>query len=394
MRKFCIFILMTAPLLTACAQHKDPSQQQAAMTRWNDARSAVLLGLAKDEYDNQNFEKARQTVDEAIQMSPNSAVAHVLSGRLYIEQGQLEAAERELATARQLDAANAECDYLSGVVYQRWQQPQEALEFYEHASAKAPAELAYLLARAEMLVALDQRGQALALLQQKVTYFEHSGAIRDAVGLILVQQNRLPEAVEMLRRASILSPDDLTIREHLGTAMYEEGNYSDAIEVLSPLLKEDGYQDRGDLWAALGESQMENGQPSDAVDSLTTATDTLPNSAGVWLSLAKAQMQQGSLRLADISLRRSLSLDSGNSQAYLLQGYLQLRLEHLPDALEAFRLASRLDQSDTVSLCMIGLTLDKLGRAKQAAAFYQRALQLNPHDQMAAQLMARLDSHE
>ena len=222
MRKYC-FLLIVIPLLAACSQHKDPGQQQAAETRWNDARSNVLLGLARDQYNDQNFDKARETVDEALKMTPDSAPAHILSARLYIEQGQLEAAERELASARQLDPKSAECDYYSGVVYERWQQPKEALEFYEQASVKAPAELAYLLARAEMLVALDRRPEAIALLQQKVTYYEHSGAIRDAVGLLLVQEHRYPEAVEMLRRASILSPDDLTIREHLGLAMCEAG---------------------------------------------------------------------------------------------------------------------------------------------------------------------------
>ena len=343
------------------------------MKRWNAARSAVLLGLARDQYDNQNFDKARQTVDESLKMSPDSAPAHILSAKLYIEQGQLEAAERELASARQLDPTNAECDYYSGVIYQRWQQPQDALKFYEQANTKAPAELAYLLARAEMLVALDHRDEALALLQEKVTYYEHSGAIRDAVGLLLIQDHRLPEAVEMLRRASILSPDDLTIREHLGLAMVQAKKYSDAIDVLSPLLQQTAYANRGDLWAALGESELAVGRVSDAVVSLSTASDSLDNSPGVWLSLGNAQMQQGNLRMAEVSLRRSIALDPQNSQTHLLQGYIQFRQGQLSDALDSFTAANRLAPADTVNLCMVGLTLQKLGRAPEAAAFYQRS---------------------
>jgi tetratricopeptide (TPR) repeat protein len=394
MRKLRFLLLIAMPLVTACSQHKDPGQQAMAMKRWNEARSGVLLGLARDQYENQNFDKARETVDEALKMSPDSAPAHILSARLFIEQGQLESAERELAAARQLDATNAECDYYSGVVYERWQQPQEALQFYEQANAKAPAELAYLLARAEMLVALDRRDEALAVLQEKVTYYEHSGAIRDAVGLLLIQEHRLPEAVEMLRRASILSPDDMTIREHLGLAMYAAGKYSDAIDVLSPLLQQTAYANRGDLWAALGESELAVGRLSDAVTSLSTATDSLDSSPGVWLSLGKAQMEQGNLRMAEVSLRHSVLLDPRDQEARLLEGYIQMRQGQLSDALDAFREACRLDETDTVSLCMVGLTLQKLGRGGEAVAFYQRALQISPHDEMAAQLMARLNSHE
>ena len=48
------------------------------------------------------------------------------------------------------------------------------------ASDKAPAELPYLLARAEMLVELERSEEAMTLLQGKVVYFENSAAIRDA----------------------------------------------------------------------------------------------------------------------------------------------------------------------------------------------------------------------
>jgi tetratricopeptide (TPR) repeat protein len=394
MRKFYLLLLISLPILAACSQHKDPSDQEMAMKNWNDARSGVLLGLARDQYDEQSFDKSRETVDEALKMTPDSAPAHVLSARLYIEQGQLEAAERELAAARQLDPKDAECDYYSGVVYQRWQQPQQALEFYEKADAKAPAELAYRLARAEMLVALDRRDEALALLQEKVTYFEHSGAIRDAVGLLLEQEHRLPEAVEMLRRASILSPDDLTIREHLGLALYMDAKFPDAIDVLSALLQNDAYSGRGDLWAALGDSQLAVGRIGDSVVSLSTATEYLGNSPGLWLSLGNAQMQEGNLRMAEVSLRHSVTLDPQDPQTRLLLGYVHLREAKLNDALADFGAATRLDQTDTVSLCMVGLTLQKLGRSQEAGPFFQRALEISPHDQMATQLMARLDSHE
>jgi predicted RNA polymerase sigma factor len=40
---------------------------------------------------------------------------------------------------------------------------------------------------------------------------------------------------------------------------------------------------------------------------------------------------------------------------------------------------------------MVGLTLDRLGRGSEAAACYQRVLKMNPGDEMAGQLLARLD---
>jgi Flp pilus assembly protein TadD len=389
-----VMAIAAACLLGGCASSKTPTQKQIVVKQWNDARSSVLIGLAKDEYSNANFDKARQSIDEAMKLSPDSGAARILSAKLYIETGQLEAAERELASARQLDPANAEADYLSGVVYQRWDQPERALEFYQHACDKAPAELAYVLAKSEMLVAMNRQGEALASLQQRVTYFEHSGAIRDEVGLLLVQAQRYDEAVEMLRRASILAPDDLTIREHLATACYYDKKYSDSCDVLKELTQKSPYDRRSDLWQMMGECQMQVGLAGDAVASFQQATELLDSSPDIWLSLAKAELQLSELRRCDIAIQKSLSLNSNNSQAYLLQGYLRLRQTRTGDALEAFLHATQLDPSDTVSLCMVGYTLQKLGRSAEARACYEQALKITPRDEMATQLMAGLDLHE
>ncbi|MGD0388000.1 MAG: tetratricopeptide repeat protein [Tepidisphaeraceae bacterium] len=394
MRKLGQWSVVLLCLLGACSSTKDPTAQEAAAKRWNDARSSVLSGLAADQYANGNFDKSRSTIDQAIRLSPDNAAAHVLSAKLYIETGQLEAAEKELALARRADPASAEAEYLSGVVYQRWQQPQRALEFYQHACDKSPAELAYVMAKAEMLVAMGRRGEALTMLQAKVAYFEHSGAIRDEVGLLLVQEGRYPEAIEMFRRAGILATDDLTIREHLAMALFYGKRYSESAGILSELLTSGKFEKRPDLLAALGECQLQTGHAGEAVRSFQQASEIGADSMGVWLGLARAELQLDSPRRAELALRRCMAIDDAASQAHLLLGYVQLRQDRLSEAYASFSRASQLDPTDTVSLCMVGLTLDRLGRGSEAAACYRRALKMNPGDEMAGQLLARLDLNQ
>jgi tetratricopeptide (TPR) repeat protein len=393
MRKLGRLSVVLLCLLAACSSTKDPTAQAAAMKRWNDARSNVLSGLASDQYANGNFDKSRATIDQAIRLSPDNAAAHVLSAKLYVETGQLEAAEKELALARRADPTSAEAEYLSGVVYQRWQQPQRALEFYQHACDKSPAELAYVLAKAEMLVAMGRRDEALTMLQGKVAYFEHSAAIRDEVGLLLVQEGRYPQAIEMFRRAGILATDDLTIREHLAMALFYAKQYSESAGILSELLTNEKFEKRPDLLAALGECQLQTGHAGEAVHNFQQASEIGPDSMGVWLGLARAELQLDSPRRAELALRRCLAIDDASSQAHLLLGYVQLRQDRLSEAYASFARASQLDPNDTVSLCMVGLTLDRLGRGSEAAACYQRALKINPGDEMAGQLLARLNLH-
>src|SRR5690606_39938302 len=69
----------------------------------------------------------------------------------------LELAQKFCDQARKLDEKNAEADYLSGVIYQRWQRPETSLAYYTSATEKAPSELPYLMARSEMLVRSEER---------------------------------------------------------------------------------------------------------------------------------------------------------------------------------------------------------------------------------------------
>jgi Flp pilus assembly protein TadD len=375
---------------SSAGQKASAEQKDLLKKQWAGARANVLGSLAKEQYENGNFDKCRQTLTDALKMDPESVALRVLSAKLAIEQGNLELADKELVLARRLDPKSAEADYLSGVVCQRWQRTQEALDYYRSASEKQSGELAYQMAQAEMLVAMGHSDEALALLQAKVVYFEYSATIRDAVGQLLMQKGKYAEAVEVLRQASILSSDDNTIREHLALAQFQNKQYRDAMDVLVRLVRDDKYLKRADLYLALGECQMQLGKPRDARDSFDTATQLAPNQAGAWVGLGKAALAVNDLRRAEMALKRSLAIEPASSEGNLLVGYVRMREGKVDEALSAFRKANALDNSDTVSLCMIGYALEKMGKSEEALRCYAKALKLKPGDDFATRLMAEV----
>jgi Flp pilus assembly protein TadD len=391
--------IVIGPALLACmlvgctSMDKDQTAtaKATAEKNWNDARSMVLVGLAEDQYKNGNFEKSRATIDQAITMQPENSAAHILSAKLYIETGSLEAAERELELARKEDPKSAEAEYLSGVVYQRWQQPQRALEFYQYACYNAPAELAYVMAKGEMLVAMGRRDEALPMLQAKAAYFEHSGEIRDEIGLLLEQDGRYPEAAEMFRHAQILSEDDLTIKEHLAMALFDAKEYSESAQIITDLLTNEKFNHRPDLLSVLGECQLQTGHADDAVMSFQQASEITPDAVSVWLGLGRAELQIYNLKRAEFALRKCLALDDNNAEAHLMMGYAQLRLNDVNNAYGSFSRASDLNPKDSTSICMMGVALDRLGRKQEAAQCYKRALAISPDDDLASKLLARMD---
>ena len=309
-RLLCVALAALVLALTATGcQNAKAKDKKAATARWNRARAGVQLSLANDQFRNGNFEECRKTLASALKLDPKNPSLHILSGKVNIEQGQLEAAERELETARKFAPNAAESYYLSGVVFQRWQKPQAAYEFYTAASDKAPAELSYVLARAEMLVALERSNEALSLLQEKVNYFENSPAIRDAYGQLLSQAGRHGDAVDMFRQATILADDDLGLKERFALALYYDKQYVEAADVLSKLVEKDEYKNRADLLAALGQSQMQIGKPREAKRSFESATQQDPSSAKTWLGLSRAAMESNDFKRSELALRKAHSID-------------------------------------------------------------------------------------
>ena len=375
-------------------QQQGPTIKQKAEAQWNGARSKVMTSLAQDQYKGGNFDKARQTTDDALKLTPESAALHVLSAKIAIEQGQLERADQELALARQYAPGDAEAYYLSGVVCQRWQKQPEAYEYYKAAAEKAPAELAYLMAESEMLVNMDRADDALALLQNKVVYFEQSAGIRDATARLLMGKRKYKEAVELFRQATILQGDEPTFKEGLGVALFYAKQHRDAAETLGALVKLDQYSERADLRIALGESQLQIGKPRDARENLEVAARLQPANAGVWLALARAAMESNDLKRGEAGIKKSLAINPKSAEGYLMLGYLRLRQNKPHDALQAFTQSSKLDRTDNVSVCMIGYVFEKLGRAEAAAKCYAKALKMKPNDEMASKLMAGLNLND
>ena len=386
----CGLALMMAAS-SGCSSTDKKSQKTQANQNWNRSRAAVMYGLARDQYATGNFDPARKTCDDALRIDPDNGMLRVLSAKLAIEAGNLDLADKELARARKVNPRDAEADYLTGVVNQRWQKPDIALEFYTAASEKEPGELAYLLAKSEMLVFLGRQEEALRTLQARVIYFESSAVIRDAVGQLLVQFKKYEEAAAILRQASILAADDLVIQEHLAFALYFAGKYGEAVEPFKRLLKDDTYIKRADVHLAMGKSLLEIGRLRDARASLETAAQLDESNPAVWLALGRVAMQLGDEKRAELSLRRAAAADPAGSEARLLMGYLRLRQKRPAEALSNFQRASALDPRDTVSLCMVGYALQQLGRTDEAQQYYAKALKIKPGDEMARKLLASVD---
>ena len=363
--------------------------KKEAYKQWNSTRAAVQASLATERYKRGNMDEARKAIDDAIKLAPDNAAYRVISARIYIERNQLEMADRELAVGRTVNPRNAEIDYLSGVIYQRWERPQLALDYYTQASEKSPAELPFLMARAEMLVLLNRLNDAVSLLESKLTYYEYSGPLRDMLGGFYMQQNLIPKAIETIHQATILSPEDLIIREHLSRAYFRGTKYRECLDQIDLLVKNEQYAKRADLLLTKGECLIQLEQWRDARFALEASLEIFPASMPALISLAKVSLKTSDLDRAELCVRKAISIAPDDARVHLTQGYVRLRQQRWEDALTSFRKANTLDPKDPVALCLMGLVYEKTGRHDQAMQYYGQAIQIQPDSALASKLMSK-----
>jgi tetratricopeptide (TPR) repeat protein len=373
---------------TGCKSNDMKTQKQVATQEWNGARAAVLFSLANDQYKTGNLDAARKSIDEALSLDPKNANLHLMSARIDVEQGKLESAQASLETARQIAPQNAEVFYYEGVINQRWQRFPAAYDSYAEASKLKPEDLAYVLAQAEMLVAMNRPQDAMKLLLDRTVYFEHSGAIRDAVGQLYERQGDVASAVDYYRQASVLEANDDAIRERLALALYRTSNWSDALSQLQRLLKNESHAQRADLIVAAGECELALGRSFEARERFEQASQMQASSPQAWLGIAKASLKMSDLRRAEMAATKAVALGPTEAQSHLMLGYVRLQQKQFDAALESFLTASKFDPKDTVALTMSGYTCEQLGQHDAALRLYGRALALDPADELAGKLMA------
>lgn len=384
-----VLALPVLALLPACDstdRHQTMKAQQ--QEHWNQTRIAVLFQLAQQQYEVGDYDKARDTLKQALAVNTPSAPLRTLAAKVELEKGSLNVASDHLKIAIQIDANYVEAYYLQGVVYQRWQNIQAAHDYYLLAWEKKPTEVRYLLALAEMKITLNQLADAQKLLEEKSVYFEQTAAVRVALARLYSLEGNHAKAIAYYRDATLLAPEDNTVRQNYAEELYFAGRYEDALAVLDVLYKDPKIQDTSVIKNLLGNTYLHLHRPRDARAIFTEVTRDNPNNANAWLQLGKATLQTEDYVQAAGIASRVLKFEPRNIDAQILLAFSQQK-QNLWTAAEAtLAKASLQDPQNPTVLCLQGITAQHLGKPDQALASFNEALKVNPEDGWAQELLA------
>lgn len=380
--------------LTGCAStdntHK--ANVNAAEKRWSDARSNMMLSVAQQQFEAGDLDEAEKTLAGAIGKAPDNALLHVLGGRIALERGQLERAAQRLNVAATLDEKLPEAHYYLGIVQQRWQRYEQALESYTRASEIHTDNPAFLLARSEMLIALDRVDEAIALLEERSKEFDQNAGIRSALGQLYAMKGDHDRAIRYFTEAAVMRPGESQIIERLAASYIATEQYDAAIGQLEQLVRLQENVRRTDLRRMLASAYQASGRTDQALQTYQRLTRENPNDADAWLRMAEISWSQDDLSGTLVAANRAISASPHRQDGYLLSGLVWQKRGRNDEALRMFDRAATLAPKEIEALLMRGILLEKSNQPAAAASAYREALRRQPNDARVSKLLANVSS--
>ena len=200
--------------------------------------------------------------------------------------------------------------------------------------------------------------------------------IHNLLGLLFLQTGRASNAVERIRKALDLQPNDSNARYNLALALIETESLDEAKAELDHLRKID--PENTEVLNALGNLERLLGNFQTALTLLRDASKQAPAHPGIFLNLGLSLISVGSLNEAVACLERSVDLEP--TAGALNQLGAAQNLAGNPDrALSAFRRALQLDPNHREAWINIGITLEQTGDGQAAQGVFREAVRRNPN---------------
>lgn len=366
------------------AQFREESAKRMAQMK-----AATEFDMSQQQFLAGDLDKARRSIENSISMNDKVARSHILRGRIMIEQGALETALGSLNDAIKLEGDHAEAHYYKGIIFERFNQFDNAMEAYDAALEAEPANAQYLLASAEMLIDQGQIDEAEARLLSGRRDFAHNAGVRQTLGHIASIRGDHRLAAEYYGQAVLLAPDDASLIEDLARAQFAARSFADAEASLRRASRDAANASRSDLKLLRARCLVELNKPVEAREILlgVVASDDGQQDASAWVDLGNvAVVLKDWLRVREAG-RRATAIAPGRADGYILTALWQRDQNQLPQAIATLRQAVQRDTKDASAAKLAALIYQDMGRTQEAAAALAVAIERNPMDTHARALL-------
>lgn len=277
----------------------------------NEHRISQLLDEARYFEDHRMWLHAVQIYQRLIHDDPEDWNYRLRLGNIYLEMGNLEAAEQVLLQALRFDSGNPDVLYALGLASYQSGDLDRALFYLQKLAGRRLPKVHYSLGLIHWRRAEFEHAERHFRLAFEIEPDSADTAV--ALGDTCVRNGKAVEAVAVLRSASMRHPGDDLIEQSLARALIADGQREAAVPVLEALLQRSPF-DR-DATHMLAGVLLALRRFDDAEALLKPAALEWTDDARALLLLGRLYLLKANRERAQDCFRRALDIDPENEEA-------------------------------------------------------------------------------
>ena len=228
------------------------------------------------------------------------------------------------------------------------------------------------------LIALAAAGITIALKTRPFLRLACCGALLLMLGILTWQQAGIYRNPETLWRDTLVkNPDCSMAYNNLGLLLVQQGHIEEAMEYYHKAIRIDPNNSEG--LNNLGNAFAAEGQLDQAIENFRKAIQINPNNSGAHNNLGVVLVAQGRFDEAIEDFRQATQVNPKLAATLDNLGIALAAKGRFDEAIENFRRAIQINPNRPDTFLHLGMTLDQMGRTREAVAQYQEALRLNPN---------------
>lgn len=357
--------------------------RENAARHFNQVRSKIDYDQSMQAFNRGQMLEARRLLDTAIAKLPDDATYYVLLGRICLETSQMENAIKALEEAVRLDAELPDPRYYLGIAAERMKESDQAaarfLEAYE-LDGETPQ---YLTAAAEVLISEGRLAEAETLLSRDAARFRNNSVIHHLRGKISMMNGRWTDAVDSLRRATLIDENDVWLLTEYARAQFAAGHHASCLNTLLQIEQHpDPSLSKSDLMRMRTRCFVDSRRYRDAHRALCDYTSKFPNDIDGWIDLGLVCREIGDIRRLRQAGNRLTLLDRNRFEGYFMLGCSFLEEGNHSKAIAFFEQSARIAPDRNETWLALGMSYEQSGNLVKAFRAYAKADSEHAHELM------------
>ncbi|HEU5311488.1 MAG TPA: tetratricopeptide repeat protein, partial [Candidatus Eisenbacteria bacterium] len=229
------------------------------------------------------------------------------------------------------------------------------------------------LARGQYREALPHLERATSISSEMVSAFRSLGDAHAATG-------DLTRASMAYRQAVALAPNDLDTRLKLARTLTENGEYTEAREVLNSTIRvsRGNHPANARSYAQLGEVYSKEGRTPEAMAALYKAAEVAPQDPEITRALAASAVRGGLYAEAASAYSRILSISPLDIEAKKQLAWVEFKLERYPVAIRHYEAVG--ESLGTVDRYYLAQAYAKTNKVDRAVDLFREVVRTDPEN--------------